>query len=158
VVSILLAFPSACLFSPHSGYKPRPSHLPSVDYSNYTWRRVQIMKLLVMQVSSTLRSPHPTSVQIFSSALCSQAPSVYVPPVMSRDQVSHPYRTTGEIIVLYILMFTFFDTDEKTGFQLTCYIRKTYTNLECINIHKTSLLLLEAVPITRGLLVVQAHI
>jgi hypothetical protein len=27
-----------------------------------------------------------------------------------RDQVSHPYRTTGKIIVLYILIFTFFDS------------------------------------------------
>jgi hypothetical protein len=26
----------------------RPSHPPRLDYSNYTWRRVQIMKLLVM--------------------------------------------------------------------------------------------------------------
>jgi hypothetical protein len=26
-----------------------------------------------------------------------------------RDQVSHPYRTTGKIIVLYILIFMFFD-------------------------------------------------
>jgi hypothetical protein len=27
----------------------RPSHPPRLDYSNYTWRRVQIKKLLVMQ-------------------------------------------------------------------------------------------------------------
>jgi hypothetical protein len=26
-----------------------------------------------------------------------------------RDYVSHPYRTTGKIMVLYILIFTFFD-------------------------------------------------
>jgi hypothetical protein len=29
----------------------RQSHPPRLDYSNYTWRRVQIIKLLVMQLS-----------------------------------------------------------------------------------------------------------
>jgi hypothetical protein len=27
-----------------------------------------------------------------------------------RDQVSHPYKTTGKITVLYILTFTFLDS------------------------------------------------
>jgi hypothetical protein len=40
-------------------------------------------------VTSSLFGP------IFSSAPCSQTPSVYVPHL--RDQVSHPYRTTGKI-------------------------------------------------------------
>jgi hypothetical protein len=31
-----------------------------------------------------------------------------------RDQVSHPDRTTGKIIVLYILIFRFFIWDGKT--------------------------------------------
>jgi hypothetical protein len=34
-----------------------------------------------------------------------------------RDQVSHPYKTTGRIMVLYILTFTFLDSsrdDKKT--------------------------------------------
>jgi hypothetical protein len=29
-------------------YMPCPSHPPSLDHSNYTWRRVQVMKLLIM--------------------------------------------------------------------------------------------------------------
>jgi hypothetical protein len=37
--------------SPHSCYMPRQSHPPRLDHSNYTWRRVQITKLLVMQFS-----------------------------------------------------------------------------------------------------------
>jgi hypothetical protein len=39
--------------SPHSCYMPCPSHPPWLDDSNYTWRRVQFMKLLIMQFSST---------------------------------------------------------------------------------------------------------
>jgi hypothetical protein len=34
---------------PHPSYMPFPSHPPSPDHSNYTWRRLQIMNLLVMQ-------------------------------------------------------------------------------------------------------------
>jgi hypothetical protein len=37
--NILYAF----LFSPHSCYMPRPYHPSWLDYSNYTWRRVQRM-------------------------------------------------------------------------------------------------------------------
>jgi hypothetical protein len=70
------------LFSPHSCYMPLSSHPRWLNYSNYTWRRVQIMKFLVMQFSP-LPSPHSSSVQISSSASCSQTPSLYVPPLMS---------------------------------------------------------------------------
>jgi hypothetical protein len=31
-----------------------------------------------------------------------------------RDQVSHPYRTTGTITVLFTLVFRFLTADEKT--------------------------------------------
>jgi hypothetical protein len=43
--------------------------------------------------------------QIFSSAPCSQTPLVYLCSSLEvRDQVSHPYRTTGKIIVFDILI------------------------------------------------------
>jgi hypothetical protein len=41
------------LFS-HSSYMPCPSHPPWLDHSNYTWRRVQPMKLLIMQLLQEL--------------------------------------------------------------------------------------------------------
>jgi hypothetical protein len=33
----------------HSCYMPCSSHPPWLDYSNYSWRRVQVMKFLIMQ-------------------------------------------------------------------------------------------------------------
>jgi hypothetical protein len=44
---------------PYSCYMPRQSNPSWLDHSNYTWRRVQVMKLLVMQVS-------PVSCQLLS--------------------------------------------------------------------------------------------
>jgi hypothetical protein len=38
---------------PHSSYIPCPSHSPWLHHCNYTWRRVQVTKLLIMQFSQT---------------------------------------------------------------------------------------------------------
>jgi hypothetical protein len=86
VVSFLLAFSPITYkrsSSSQSCYMPHPSIHPLLDYSNYTWRRVQIMKLLVMQFSPPSRHLITVSVQISSSAPCSQTRSVYVPLLMS---------------------------------------------------------------------------
>jgi hypothetical protein len=64
---------------------------------------------------SNLPSLHPSSVQIFSSAPCSQTPSVSVPPLMPRDQVSYTYRTTGRITDLRILIVTFLDSRRENN-------------------------------------------
>jgi hypothetical protein len=34
----------------HSCYMPRPSHPSWLDHSNYTWRRVHVMKLFIMSL------------------------------------------------------------------------------------------------------------
>jgi hypothetical protein len=34
-----------------------------------------------------------------------------------RDQVSHPYKTTGRIMVLYILTFTFLDSRREDKYN-----------------------------------------
>jgi hypothetical protein len=66
------------------------------------------MKLLVMQfshspVTSTLFGPNVLLSTLFSNtlSLCSS---------LNVGKVSHPYRTTGKIIALYILFFKFFDS------------------------------------------------
>jgi hypothetical protein len=79
---------------PHTYYISCQSYPAWLDHSNYTWRRVQVMKLLIMQFYAA--SCHLiSSVQIFSSPACSESLSGSVPsPPYVRDQVSHPYKTT----------------------------------------------------------------
>jgi hypothetical protein len=51
----LLAFPPISYVhysSPHSCCMPCPSHPPWLYLSNYIWQRVQVMKFLIMQLSS----------------------------------------------------------------------------------------------------------
>jgi hypothetical protein len=97
-------FPTNILYSPILvSYIPCPSH-PTLDHSNYTWRILQITKLLVTQFS-------PVSCHFihFRSKYSPQHPVLEHPQSMSPlnvwDRVSHPYRLTGKIIVLYSLIF-----------------------------------------------------
>jgi hypothetical protein len=105
----------------------RPSHPPLLDYSNYTLRRVHITKLLIMQFFSILPSPHPSSVQISSSAPCSQTPSVCVSPLI----------TLLIIIVTYCnksLRRSFLPLDTSTSLQstLAAYNNNNNNNLFCL--------------------------
>jgi hypothetical protein len=43
----------------HSCHMSRPPHPPRLYNSNYTWRRVQIMKILIMQLSPPSRHSIP---------------------------------------------------------------------------------------------------
>jgi hypothetical protein len=80
-------FPTNIPRLPHSCYMLWPSHPPWHDQPNYTWRRVQVMKLLIMQFF--LRSSIFPSllVQIFSSAPCSHTSLVYVPPLTPETEL-----------------------------------------------------------------------
>jgi hypothetical protein len=64
------------------------------------------VKLLIMQFSPP-PCPNILLNTLFSNTL-SLCSSLNV-----RDQVSHSYRTTGTIIVLYILIFMFLDSRRK---------------------------------------------
>jgi hypothetical protein len=118
--SFLLAFlPKSSMnsSSPHSSYLHYPSHPHWLDYSNCTCRSVYVMTLLIMQFSRVCHlipltskySHHPVLTNIL--CLCS--------PLNVRDQVSHPYRTTGKIRVLCILIFTFYSSVE---WRVTCWV------------------------------------
>jgi hypothetical protein len=95
--------------SPQSRYMHCPCHPPWLDQSNYTWRIVQVMKLLILQFSHTSSYSSFFVPNILLSTLFSNSLSV-CSSLNVRDQIWHPYKTTGKIIVLYILTFTFLDS------------------------------------------------
>jgi hypothetical protein len=87
---------------PHSYCIPCPSHPPWLDHSNYAWRKEQVRKFHIMQFSPTsrhfisLRSKYfPQNPVLNTLSLCSSI----------NFGVSHPYRTTDKITVLYVLIF-----------------------------------------------------
>jgi hypothetical protein len=77
----------AFLFS-HACYMPCPSHL---HHSNYTWRRVQVMKLLIMQFSPTSCHFIPLRTNYSPQHLFSNTLSLWSFLIV-RDQVLHPSR------------------------------------------------------------------
>jgi hypothetical protein len=84
-----------------------PSHPPSFNHPNNIRPIIQVMNHIIMQFlhdpSSSLLGPNIFLNNLFSKtlSLCSSH--------KVRDQVSHPYSTTGKITIFYILLFIFFD-------------------------------------------------
>jgi hypothetical protein len=90
---------------PHACHMFCPPQPPWFNHpTNIQWR-IQSVKLIIMQYSpwsvSSLLGPKILNI-LFSKtlSLCSSS--------KVRDQVSHPYSTTGKITVLYILIPRFF--------------------------------------------------
>jgi hypothetical protein len=83
-----------------------PSHSPWPAHSNFTWRRVQVKKDLYA-VFSNLPSLYHSSVQIFSSAPCSQTPAAYVPPLMSDTNFHIHMKPQEKYRFLYSKFYTF---------------------------------------------------
>jgi len=94
---------------PHMCYMPHPSHSSRFYHSNNIGWEVQDPELFIMWFSSLpcylfrlrhkhfpqhpiLRHPQPAFLNV-------------------SDQVSHPYKTTGRVIVLNILIFKFLDSE-----------------------------------------------
>jgi putative component of membrane protein insertase Oxa1/YidC/SpoIIIJ protein YidD len=117
------------LSSPCTCYMPYPSHSPWIYQHNNIWWRVQIMEFLITQFYRAschfvpLRSKYsPKSLSSNTFNLCSS--------LNARGQVSHPYRTTGKIIV-YILIFRLLHSRHKDKKDSELHGRKHYPNLIC---------------------------
>ena len=96
------------LSSPRTCYVNWPSH-SWFDHPNNIGDKYQSLSFSLysfLQSRATLSFLGPS---ILLSTLFSHTFSLLFTLIVS-DQVSHPYKTTGNIIVLYILMFIFLDT------------------------------------------------
>jgi hypothetical protein len=85
------------------------------------------MKVLVMQSFTPSVSPSLFNPNILISTKFSNS-RILFSNLNVRDQVSRPYRTTGKIVVFYILILMFSTSDEKTEgswLMVFMHLRKT---------------------------------
>ena len=92
-------FPTKTLYTPpptHTRYMPRPSTIFGEQYRSLS---SSLRSFLHSPVNSSLLGPNILLNTLFSNTLSLRS-SLNV-----SDQVLHPYKTTGKITVLYILIF-----------------------------------------------------
>ena len=100
--------PLSCMW-----YMPHPSHSSWFDHQNNMWWGVQIIKLLIILVSPFFFYLYPLRPKYSPQHTILKHLSLHSSLNLS-DQVSHPYKTRGKIIVLCILFFIFWIASCKT--------------------------------------------
>ena len=99
-----------CTFPlPHTCYMPCPSHSSRFYHLNNIWLGVQIIKHLIMYYSQLPYHLNPLRPKYLLSTLFSNTLSLHSSLSVS-NQFSHPYKTTGRIEVLHIVVFIFLDS------------------------------------------------
>ena len=93
----------------HACFMHRPPNSSRFDHPNNIGWAVQIIKLLIMSLSPLPRYLVPPRTKYSVSTLFSNTLSLRSSLSVS-DKVSHPYKTTGKIIVLYTLSFKFLES------------------------------------------------
>jgi hypothetical protein len=112
---------------PQTYYMLRPSHSFRFDHPNNIWRGLQIIELLIMQFPPLPFTSSLSGLNTFLSTLSPHNLSLCFSLSVS-DQVSHPYKIIGKIIVLSILIFIFWVANWKTKDSAPNYSKHSLTS------------------------------